>query len=203
MSSTLRPEVIPRHIPSQIIGCRPLAARRGCHLRLTMPLEPLVADAKLPVPANRFTWTCLLLAHNSIEYHYYHCYNHVYHMLRWWWIPESSLVCFFRRTMMLSHVILCTWSSCDLIIVETTTCGPSPELWNKQIKDRVLVPMPKSKTTPWARSCRKLVSWLPQVSIQVQLAINGISNILWTTLNKLGLSWLRCWSPPIGLWTKA
>lgn len=47
-----------------------------------MPLEPLVADAKLPVPANGFTWTCLLLAHNSIKYHYHHCYSPVYHVLR-------------------------------------------------------------------------------------------------------------------------
>lgn len=63
ISNTPRHEVTPHHIPSQIIGCWSLAARRGCHPRLTMPLEPLVANAKLPALANGFTWTCLLLAH--------------------------------------------------------------------------------------------------------------------------------------------
>ena len=47
-----------------------------------MPLEPLVADAKLPAPANGFTWAGLLLAHNSIGSHCDHCYSPVHHVLR-------------------------------------------------------------------------------------------------------------------------
>ena len=51
--------MIPHHILSRIIGCWPLAARRGRRLRLKTPLEPLAADAKLPTPANDGARTCL------------------------------------------------------------------------------------------------------------------------------------------------
>lgn len=51
--------MIPHHILSRFIGCWPLAARRGRRLRLTTPLEPLAADAKLPIPANDLARTWL------------------------------------------------------------------------------------------------------------------------------------------------